>query len=184
MIPFQTVQHPGAQASGAGIFCQHILRLVAQALGLGGHSRRHPVGLRSDHRRIGVLARDDPVDGGDAFGDLGLADGRHLFLGLHSVGAHGFGCDAGFRFFGGLLQHLDLPFDLGQFDRHFPFDLEPPKIALLTDARFLDAAVGQDARALDLLAGGDFRPHRPPGAGRSGAPGAAGPVRCVPLSSV
>ena len=51
---------------------------------------------------------------------------------------------------------LDVALHPGGLDRGFAADLELPQLALADDPRLIKSAVGGDAGALDLLAGGDL----------------------------
>ena len=91
-----------------------------------------------------------------ALGDLALAGGEGLLLGLDRLGAHGFGSGDRGRALLRLLGDVDRLLDLGDLDLLVAVDAELAQVAVLDQPRFLDAALGGDAGPLDLFAGRDL----------------------------
>jgi hypothetical protein len=93
--------------------------------------------VRRDH--VGQLA---------PFGDFALADGDGVLFRLDDLGAYRFGGGKRGGPLGRFLRQFDSFIDLGHLDKFVALGRERPDVSIVGDARFLNSALGSDARAL------------------------------------
>ena len=156
---FQVVEQLGAQATGARVFGEQVFRLVDLALpqgidfvalgsGRGGNFFSLCGALRGDQFGLCSAFCVDQLCQFAAFGHFALAGSLGLFFGRNCLGACLLSSDQCGRAFFGFLSNHDGFLDFCHFRQGRALGGELAQFAGLHQPRFVQPALGKDARLL------------------------------------